>query len=90
LELGLVDTLGGLDLAIDIAANKAKLERYRIESFPKKKEAFEALLEKFGEDLKYRMIGSEMEKLEPYYKAFAIMAKQKGIQARLPFEIIFE
>jgi protease-4 len=90
LELGLVDTLGGIDVAINIAANKAKLVNYRIESFPKKKEAFEALLEKFGEDIKYNMIGSEIEKLEPYYKVFATMANQKGIQARLPFTINFE
>jgi len=87
LELGLVDTLGGVDLAIEIAAKKAKLDRYRIESFPKKKETIDAIMEILGEDVKQTMIGKELENLEPYYKAYFEMSKMKGIQARIPFSL---
>jgi protease IV len=88
LEIGLVDTLGGLNLAIEIAAKKAKLDKYRLENFPKKKETIDAIMELFGEDSKTKALGSELQDFEPYYKAFINIKKMKGIQARIPFEII--
>lgn len=90
LEIGLIDTLGGIDLAIEIAAKKAKLDKYRIESFPKKKETYEAILEMMGEEVKYQMIGKELGKVEPYYNTLKNIANLKGVQARIPFEIIIE
>jgi protease IV len=89
LEIGLVDTLGGLNLAIEIAAKKAKLEKYRLENFPKKKETIDAIMELLGETVKDKSIGNELQDFEPYYKAFVNIKKMKGIQARIPFEIIF-
>ncbi len=44
-ELGLVDMIGGLDTAITIAAQKANLEKYKIESYPKAKEPIEAIMD---------------------------------------------
>lgn len=42
---GLVDKLGGLDLAIKIAAEKAKLEKYSTDSYPAKKDFLTQLME---------------------------------------------
>jgi len=86
-KLGLVDTLGGLNLAIEIAAKKAKLDKYRIESFPRKKETVDALMEILGEEIKQDNIDAKLEKLGPYYKAFLNISKLKGTQVRMPFEI---
>ena len=47
-EIGLIDTYGGLEKAIDIAAYLAKVEDYRIISLPKKKNPFEQLSLKLG------------------------------------------
>lgn len=45
LELGLVDVLGGLDTAIGIAARKAEVESYTLQTFPKQSSFLETLLE---------------------------------------------
>jgi protease IV len=90
LEIGLVDTLGGLETAIEIAAKKAKLNRYRIESFPKKKEPFEAFIELMGQDTKHKMIQKELGNFGPIYNTYKYLMELEGIQARLPFEMIID
>lgn len=86
-ELGLVDILGGLEEAIAIAAEKAELERYRVVNYPKKKDPFQAFLEKFGGNIKSRAIENELGEFKPYYQILNTIIKQKGIQARIPMEI---
>jgi len=44
---GLADVLGGIEAAVEIAADLAKLEDYAIEEYPKQKDPFE----KFFEDI---------------------------------------
>lgn len=90
LEIGLVDTLGGLETAIEIAVKKAKLDRYRIESFPKKKEPFEAFIELMGQDTKHKMIQKELGNFGPIYNTYKYLMELEGIQARLPFEMIID
>jgi protease-4 len=41
LNAGLVDVLGGTDTALDIAAQKAGLEAYSVETYPKPRSLFE-------------------------------------------------
>ena len=43
-ELGLVDELGGLDKALDIAIAKAGVDAYTVMSYPKKESFFESLM----------------------------------------------
>ena len=90
LEIGLVDTLGGLEVAIDIAVQKARLERYRIESFPKKKEPFDAFLEMMGQDTKQKLVQKELGNLGTLYNTYKYLLGLEGIQARLPFEMIID
>lgn len=87
-ELGLVDVIGGLEDAIDIAADKAKMERYRVVNYPKKKDPFDAFLEKFGGSIKADALEQELGDLKPYYQMLKNISEQKGIQARLPLELI--
>lgn len=42
-QRGLVDVLGGVDRAIEIAAEKAGIEAYKLDSYPKQKDIFETL-----------------------------------------------
>lgn len=42
-ERGLVDVLGGIDLAIEIAAEKAGIESYALDNYPKQKDIFQEL-----------------------------------------------
>lgn len=91
LEIGLVDVIGGLDRAIEIAVEKAGLQRYRIKSLPTQKEPFEEFIEELtGDAAQTSLFGkteSDFSKIYDYYKTLSNM---KGVQARLPFEIIIE
>ena len=95
-EIGLVDDLGGLDRALSAAAKLAGIEKYRITEFPRTKTAFEQLLEKFdrskdGDDaIRAYLIRSELGDMYPVYKTMQDLRKNQGIQARLPYDLIFD
>ena len=44
MEQGLVDALGGMQDAMDIAAQQAELDTYKVDVYPKKKELFDVLM----------------------------------------------
>ena len=48
IEIGLVDELGDLDRAIEIAAEMAKVDTYRIKEMPKRSNPFEEMMKQFG------------------------------------------
>ena len=85
-EIGLIDTYGGLEKAINIAASLAKIEDYRIISLPKKKNPFEELSLKLGveasiSDLILSKFGFTTQMTEP----IEALLKGDRIQARVPF-----
>jgi protease-4 len=85
-KIGLIDTYGGLEKAIDIAAYLAKLEDYRIISLPKKKNPFEELSLKLGgqaiiSDLILSKFGFTNQMTEPIEE----LLKGDRIKARIPF-----
>lgn len=85
-ELGLVDNIGGLQTAIDIAAKMAKLDKYRVIYKPIQKEFFEQLLDntsKAEASIIQRELG-ESYLFVDYIRSFK---KMKGVQARVPFVI---
>jgi len=55
LDLGLVDSLGGIDVAIKKAAELAEIENYSISEYPAKKDFFLSLLENSSESLTERV-----------------------------------
>ena len=42
-EAGLIDEVGGLDRAIEVAADMAKIDEYRLDTYPKAEDLFESL-----------------------------------------------
>ncbi len=85
-EIGLVDTYGGLEKAIDIAAYLAKIEDYRVISLPKKKDPFSELALKLGNnssfaDILFTKLGLKSELTQP----IEALLKGDKIQARVPF-----
>ncbi|CAL2074990.1 signal peptide peptidase SppA [Tenacibaculum sp. 190524A02b] len=91
LENGLVDSLGSLEDAINIAADLAEIEDYRIRSYPNyKKDLKETLkLSPFSKTTKEEMV-KEVLGDESYemYKVISQFKNLKGIQARMPY--VFE
>ena len=85
-NIGLIDTYGGLEKAIEIAVYLAKIEDYRIISLPKKKDPFAELVIKLkGEssisDLVMQKLGLQTELTNPIEN----LLKRDKIQARIPF-----
>lgn len=102
--IGLVDTLGGIDLALSIAAEKAGVDNYKVKEFPKEKDAFAQLSELFGEssddDLnllskmrlagKWRVQGKHTKALSRLEQDLLFVTESEGLQARLPFVLVSE
>ncbi|NNE25285.1 MAG: signal peptide peptidase SppA [Saprospiraceae bacterium] len=88
-ELGLVDTLGGLDLAIEIAADMAELDDYKIASYPKiKKDVWQEIMSEMmkSQDAGIKLNAYEKQLLDEI-KDFRAILKYREPMARLPFKV---
>lgn len=94
-EIGLVDDIGGLDRALAAASKLAGIEKYRTTEYPRTKTGFEQLLDQLTRNkenddvIKSWLIRSELGEMYPVYKTMRDIRQNKGIQARLPYELIF-
>ena len=83
-RLGLVDVLGGLEMAIDIAADLAELSDYRLVSLPKKEDPLETFIKEItGEESKY--IANYLGIDRKFVKSVENLLKGEKIKARMPF-----
>jgi ClpP class serine protease len=103
-RIGLVDTLGGIDLALSIAAEKAGIEKYAVKVYPAEKDTWTQLQELFGEAtdndlnlmskgwLAYRWKTSQkgQKALSKLEQDLLFVANSEGVQARIPFVFIAE
>ena len=85
-DIGLIDTYGGLEKAIEIAAYLAEIQDFRIISLPKKKDPFTDLALKLGNsssfaDILFTKLGLKTEFTQP----IETLLKSDKIQARVPF-----
>ncbi len=86
LKVGLIDSIGGLEAAINAAAREAKLgDLYKISEYPVEKEFFQALMEEISGETTARFIKSEMGDYYKYYEQASKVKNMQGIQARLPY-----
>lgn len=87
-KLGLVDELGGIDKALEIAVKKANVEGYTLVSYPAKESFLDALLN--TQPTNYVESKLLKSKLGDYYKDFSLLknlSERSMIQARVPFEL---
>lgn len=87
-ELGLVDELGGINKALDIAVKKAGIEAYSVISYPAKESFLDVLLS--TQTTSYMESQLLKSKLGDYYKNLNLMknlGERSMIQARVPFEL---
>ena len=87
LEIGLVDKLGGLEDAIEMAAAKAELEDYSLAYYPRQLSFVEQFM---GSSYEALVENKLKEELGEYYKSLEFVKKLKNmdkVQARLPYEI---
>ena len=87
LELGLVDELGGLARATEVAVERAGVEHYTVLNYPEKENILSSIMGVTPE----RYINSKAEQVfGPYYNGVQLLRQVEQmdqIQARMPFDL---
>jgi len=83
----LIDVYGGLTDAIELAKKIAKLHNYRIVNLPKLKDPIEELLKEISGSAKASFMKDELGENYKYYEQMRGFLSQKGVQARMPYDI---
>jgi protease-4 len=86
-RLGLVDIIGGLDIAIEVAAKKAKLTDYKVVELPRAEGTLESILSGFSAQVSNNMIKKELGEKSAIYYNIKNLINQEGILTRLPYSI---
>lgn len=89
LEVGLVDAIGDIDDALRIAAEMAEIEDYKIETYPKKQDIFEAFFGGANAQVKSWMFGWIPRDIQSDVNDVNNLLNQRGIQhwTILPYKI---
>lgn len=88
-RIGLIDDFGGLDYAIEVAANLAQTDNYRIVELPEIKDFFTRIMEGFG-SAKARITKSQMGDAYPIYQRIQSATQNQGILMRMPYDLVIE
>jgi len=89
IEIGLVDELGGLDKAIEYAANQANLTDYSIKNYPKQQNMMDMLTSgSIPEPYAKSLIKNKLGKNYTYIETVKNISRLEGVQALMPFMIV--
>ncbi|MBV5311829.1 MAG: signal peptide peptidase SppA [Prolixibacteraceae bacterium] len=86
-EIKLIDVYGGLTDAIELAKKMANLDTYRIVNLPKLKDPLEELMKEISGSAKAGFMKDEMGENYKYYEQLRSLISQKGVMARMPYDI---
>ena len=89
LDLGLVDVIGGLDEAVEIAAEKADLDVYAVSSYPKKKTLVEMFTGDFINNVSLKMLKNKLGGDAELFNQYLYLKNMTGIQAIMPYKVEF-
>lgn len=83
---GLVDVLGGMDVALKIAQDKAGLEKYRLVDFPKQKDPLAKLFNGGTDEVEARFMKMQLGQYYPMWLKMKELKKiPSGVQMRMPY-----
>jgi protease-4 len=91
LELGLIDMYGGLEKSIEVAAEMAGLENYRVQSLPRLEDPLTAIMNQLtGASMvrTNRILQRELGEEYRHYRKIQEIRNMHGIQAIMPYEIV--
>ncbi len=87
-KIGLVDEIGGLDKALDVAKDLAKLDNFDAIAYPvEKKTPFNEMMKALNQDMETKIMEHSLGVNYKYYEKLQSLSTQSGIMARMPFEI---
>ena len=91
-RIGLVDEMGGLAKAVELAANAAKLKEgeYNLKFVPKKENFLDRLMNASEKEVRNSRLKSELGVFYPYYQQMMSLKTYEGVQMRLPYELIIK
>lgn len=90
-ENGLVDVLGGLDKAVEIAATKAGVsDDYRVVYYPEIKPWFERFLNQFSNEVQAYYQHKKLGNFYPIYHQIEKVKKYEGVMMRMPYDYIIQ
>ncbi len=85
LQNGLIDELGGINDAIEMAAEASGIENdYSVSYYPKEKSFVEEILEKMTTKIQVTLFGINAD---PVFETVKNLKEHKGLQARLPGKV---
>ena len=87
LKIGLVDVMGGMEKAIQIAAAKAGIENYKVVEYPVVKNPIEELLTGLTGEIKARMAKEELGAFYTTWQQLKSVVHNQGLLARIPYDI---
>lgn len=92
LERGLVDVLGGLDDAIDIAVKRAGVESYTLKSYPEQEGGLFSMLKDAAKDNSINLSFLKGDAAKIFNDVYTIsqIDKMDRVQARMPYNIIIK
>lgn len=86
-EIGLIDEFGGLDDAIQLAADIAGIEKYQTVSLPAVPGSFEQFFKTGTDNIRLNILKNELGDKYRYYEYFKKATSYNGILARMPYDI---
>ncbi len=86
-RIGLIDDFGGMDKAVETAADLAKIKDYRLVSLPEQKDMFEEIMNELMGNKEEILLQKELGENYKFYQYLKDIQGMKGIQARMPFDI---
>jgi len=87
-DLKLTDVMGGLNLAVELAAKKAKLDNYRLVELPHiKEDLLTQIVNELSDDFSEKILQRELAGNYKYFRFMKKMVEGDRIQARLPYQI---
>ena len=86
-ELGLIDLLGDIKMAQDVAAEKAGIDSYTLISYPEQQNAFAMILNQTRESYIEARIGKMVGEFKQELNLIYNLEQMNSLQTRLPYEI---
>lgn len=90
LEIGLIDAYGGLTESINLAAEIAGLEDYRLIELPILKDPLVQMFENMSEGVYTTALKAELGPFYHDYTQIQSVLKWEGVQARLPYQLYID
>ncbi|MGC3977274.1 MAG: signal peptide peptidase SppA [Paludibacteraceae bacterium] len=88
-KIGLVDKLGTIKDAVALAAKKAKVTSFNIETYPAKEDFFTRFMKDFNTSIQTRFIKKQLGENYMIWEQIKNARNMNGIYALMPFDVTF-